>query len=144
MAGNPIVGPVRRSAQTAEFFDWTARGELPIRRCVACGRYWEPRVTTCGSCGAGPLETVAARGPARVVSWAVIHEAAPDGTTTPVILVIAQLAEGPWWWSRVRSADPAELACGTELILECAAHPEAESIPVFRLAPTQALDLSGP
>lgn len=72
------------------------------------------------------------------MSWAVAHERRPGGETEQVVLVIAQLAAGPWLWSRVVGAGASDVTIGTQLVVEFAAHSSGETIPVFRLASEEA------
>jgi uncharacterized protein len=46
--------------------------------------------------------------------------------------VIAELDEGPWWWSRLEGADPAGLTVGTRLTIGFRSGGE-EHVPVFEL-----------
>jgi uncharacterized OB-fold protein len=47
-------------------------------------------------------------------------------------LGIAELAEGPWWWSQIVDADPAQLRVGTPLQIIFARHDaQDEAVPVF-------------
>jgi uncharacterized protein len=123
------VGPVERDDATAEFFDGTAVGRLLLRRCET-GHYSEPAAAQCTTCGSLRLEWAAASGGASLVSWAV--STAGD---ISVVLVIAELDEGPWWWSQLAAADPVGLVVGDRLTLDFA-RPDAgpEAVPVFRLA----------
>jgi uncharacterized OB-fold protein len=128
------VGPVDRDEQTAAFFDGTAAGQLLLRRCPD-GHYSEPQAAQCTTCGRLALEWAAASGGASLVSWAVSWFG--DVAT---VLVIAELDEGPWWWSQLAGAEPAGLSAGTRLRLAFA-RPDTgpgetahEAVPVFELA----------
>ena len=127
------VGPVDRDEQTAEFFDGTRAGTLLLRRCQQ-GHYSEPQVAQCTTCGRLELDWAAASGGASLVSWAVSWS-----RDVATILVIAELDEGPWWWSQLTGADPAGLIVGTRLRLAFA-RPDTgpdeaphEAVPVFEL-----------
>ena len=51
------------------------------------------------------------------------------------MLAIAQLAEGPWWWSQIVDvSDPAVLRAGLPLRIGFEQPDGSEPIPVFRLA----------
>lgn len=127
------VGPVSRDAATAAFFDGTAAGQLMLRRCPA-GHVSEPSAAQCTTCGETGLDWVAAVGGASLVSWAVAWSR-PSQAPSRTVLVIAELDEGPWWWSQLAGADPAELAVGTRLRLDFRrAGDEHEAVPVFVLA----------
>jgi hypothetical protein len=47
--------------------------------------------------------------------------------------VIAELDEGPWWWSQLDGADPARLTVGTLLVIAFR-DGGGERVPVFELA----------
>jgi uncharacterized protein len=130
------VGPVARDEETAEFFDGTAAGKFLLRGCTACGAVSAPQAKQCGTCGSTELAWQQAAGAASLVSWTVTHTK-PDqaGNTRSQVLVIAELDEGPWWWSQLVDADPAILRPGTRLRIAFArAGEESEYVPVFRLA----------
>jgi len=129
------VGPVTRDAATAEFFDATAAGKFLLRRCAA-GHFSEPPAAQCTTCASTELRWEAARGGATLVSWAVAwSRPAAGGEPQPTVLAIAELDEGPWWWSQLVDADPANLAAGRRLRIEFRrADKEHEAVPVFGLA----------
>lgn len=130
------IRPVARDDRTAEFLDGTAAGLFLLRECRACHRVSAPQALRCGHCGATELTWRPAAGGASVVSWAVTHtKPDADGATHTEVIVIAELDEGPWWWSRVMDADPDAIAVGTRLRVDFArAGEDCEYVPVFRLA----------
>jgi uncharacterized protein len=130
------LGLVARDEQTAEFLDGAARGEFLIQRCSACGRHSGPQARQCHACGSAELSWVPASGAATIVSWAIAHgRPAADGTATTAVLAIAQLAEGPWWWSQIADvSDPGRLRAGQPLRIDFERPDGSEAIPVFRLA----------
>jgi uncharacterized OB-fold protein len=129
------VGPVARDAATAEFFDGTAAGKFLLLRCPA-GHFSEPSAAQCTTCGSTSLLWEAARGGATLVSWAIARgRPAGDSEPQPTVLVIAELDEGPWWWSQLVDAEPENLAVGQRLRIEFRrAAVEHEAVPVFALA----------
>jgi uncharacterized protein len=131
------VGPVSRDAATAEFFDGTAADQLLLRACPA-GHFSEPAAAQCTTCSATALRWAPASGGATLVSWAVIPESSSGGNTggvPPCVLVIAELDEGPWWWSRLADAESGQLAVGRRLRIEFRrADGDHEAVPVFVLA----------
>jgi uncharacterized OB-fold protein len=130
------VGAVVRDERTAPFFDGTAAGQFLLRKCQQCQALLTPYAVQCGPCGSTDLTWEPAGGGAKVVSWVVPHTK-PDanGHTDTTVLAIAELDEGPWWWSQVVDADPAAVAMGTRLRIDFQrANDESEYVPVFRLA----------
>lgn len=126
---------VRRDAETAEFFDGTARGQFLLRHCTACGELAEPEVRRCPNCESEALGWQPAAGGAAVVSWAVVHHRSSDGQARqPSVVVIAQFDEGPFWWAEVLDADPAQMAAGQRLRLTFQPVPDHETVPAFLLA----------
>lgn len=135
------VGPVTRDAATAEFFDGTAAGQFLLRHCPACGAVSAPQAGQCERCAATGLGWRAAAGDATLISWTITH-GKPGSGARPAVLCIAQLAEGPWWWSRIENAEPGQLRSGMPLRVEYRRHaPDSEAVPVF--VPADADDLAG-
>jgi uncharacterized protein len=129
------VGPVDRDEATAEFFDGTTAGQFLLRRCPA-GHFSEPPSAACTTCTSTDLSWARAAGGATLVSWTVVWERA-SGDTEPdrTVLVIAELDEGPWWWSQLVGAHPSSLAVGQRLRVEFRrAAADHEAVPVFALA----------
>ena len=127
------VGPVTRDAATAEFFDGTAAGQFLLRHCTDCDALSAPQAAQCERCCSTALDWRPASGDAILVSWTVAH-GRPDasGTASRTILGIAELAEGPWWWSQIVDADPARLHVGTPLrIIFRRYDAQHEAVPVF-------------
>jgi uncharacterized OB-fold protein len=141
------AGRVSRDEQTAAFFDAAAAGALLISRCASCGQAAEPMAVSCHGCGGTELEPLRASGGAALVSWTVCHPRPSGGaggssagagtghdSDGPVILVIGELDEGPWWWALLTGADPGTLRAGQRLRLAFEHPPDSEPVPVFRLA----------
>jgi hypothetical protein len=127
---------VARDEPTAEFFDGMASGLFLLRRCESCQAISVPQAKQCETCGSTGLGWQPASGGAHVVSWAVAHSKPDrDGTTRTQVLAIAELDEGPWWWSQVTDADPSAIQAGTRLrIVFERASDDSEYVPVFQLA----------
>jgi uncharacterized OB-fold protein len=126
---------MRRDGNTAPFLDGTARGEFLLLRCRVCSNIGGPQESQCTVCGSIESDWVESSGAAWVVSWSVVHGRPVEGQPAPnTITVIAELDEGPWWWSQVVGADPAELATGRRLRVAFEEAEGGEMLPVFRLA----------
>ena len=129
------VGPVVRNEATTPFFDATARGEFLIRRCTKCGSASTPMAEQCPVCGSTALDWERAAGGASLVSWTVFHDPAADGAPeTVTVLAIAELDEGPWWWSLLADAEPGALRAGQRLCLDFERNGDHEAVPIFRPA----------
>jgi uncharacterized protein len=130
------VGRVARNAGTEEFFDGAAEGKFLLRVCEPSGHVSRPQVRQCAVCGSSALRWEPASGRASLVSWVVIHGRVVEGQEPPPVTVpvIAQLEEGPWWWSVLLGADPATLTEGHPLRIEFDRPEGSEAVPVFVLA----------
>jgi len=131
------AGLVGRDDTTAAFFDGAAEGQFLIRRCEPAGHVSRPQARQCSTCGSTDLQWVAASGRARLVSWAVVppRRVAPDETPgPPTVIVVAELDEGPWWWSQISGVDPGALAEGARLRMAFERPEGGEAVPVFELA----------
>jgi hypothetical protein len=128
------LGTVRRDRDTAPFLDGAARGEFLLRRCRHCANIGGPQEAQCPACGSVAAEWIPAAGTARVISWSAVHGRAADGQTEPQnITVIAEFDEGPWWWSQIVDADPAEVETGRRIRVSFAPAEGGEILPVFQL-----------
>jgi uncharacterized OB-fold protein len=125
------VGPVTRDAATADFFDGTAAGQFLLRHCLACDAVSAPQAAQCERCASTVLDWRPAAGDATLVAWAIAHRKGADGEALDIVC-IAELAEGPWWWSRIEDAGPDGLHPGMPLRIEFRRHSaDAEAVPVF-------------
>ncbi|MGP4021573.1 Zn-ribbon domain-containing OB-fold protein [Saccharopolyspora sp. 5N708] len=120
---------VARNAESAAFFDGTARGELLVRRCPRCSLVIAPNVPQCPDCAATGLVWQPARGTATLVTWTVVPD--PDGA--PVVAGIVELTEGPWLHARILVA-PEELTEGLALSVDFQRDGDGEAVPVFHAA----------
>lgn len=128
------AGVVGRDDSTAAFFDGTAAGEFLLRCCTPFGHLSRPQVRQCATCGSTDLRWERASGGARLVSWAVApgRPAAPDEPPPlPTVVAVAELDEGPWWWSQIVGAEPGSLAEGQRLRIRFERAEGGEAVPVF-------------
>jgi hypothetical protein len=126
--------PVQRDGKSAPFFDAAARGRVAIRRCSSCGRHSPPEAVACAHCGGLDLTWAESDGPARLVSWTVVHRAPNPvfAELVPYTVGIVELAEGPWLYARIADDEPSTLHAGLPLHAEFEPAAEgAESYPVF-------------
>jgi uncharacterized protein len=128
------VGPILRDDATARFFDGTARGEFLIPRCPTSRAALQPQAEQCPSTGSTDLTWEAASGLAKVVSWTVLSRKQSDGLVLRGVFVIAELDEGPWWWSQLVDVEPEKVYEGQRLRIDFQRDGVHEAIPVFREA----------
>jgi uncharacterized OB-fold protein len=126
------IGPVARNDATAEFFDATAEGRFLIKRCPDAHAS-RPQSKICDVCASPDLSYEQASGRARLVTWAVVAPRSSEGPSQ--VPAIAQLEEGPWWWSAVIGVDPAELKVGQPVRIGYARAEGGEAVPVFVVDP---------
>lgn len=126
------VLPLQRDAQSAAFFDATAKGELLLRRCTVCRHWNAPGTITCARCGSTILTWERAAGFGQVASWAVVHP--KPGRGEPTAVGIIELDEGPWLRGQLRVSAEA-LRIGLRVVAGYAAADGGEAIPVFYPAP---------
>ena len=118
---------IARDDASAEFFDGTARGELMVKQCDACGHHLRPDAISCSKCYANELSWVVATGRGSLVSWIVVHGSERE----PPIVALVELEEGPWLHARLVDVDSSALSVGVPLVVDFEPAGE-EQIPVFR------------
>jgi hypothetical protein len=94
-AALPIPVP-ERTPETEPFWSATARGQLVLAHCDACGTViWYPK-TLCPACGATSISWVEASGHGSVYSFTVVHRApGPFKDAVPFVIAYVELDEGP-------------------------------------------------
>jgi uncharacterized protein len=85
----PVVSP-----DTVFFWEGTARHELRIQRCGACGTLRHPPGPMCQVCGFARPEYDVAAGTGEVYSYVVHHHPPVPGRTLPIVIALVQLTEG--------------------------------------------------
>jgi len=113
--------PARRDQMTADWFDALASERLLVRACPE-GHISRPDVLACDVCGGLDLTWVESNGRGVIVSRAVDH-----ATNPPTSLVIVELAEGPWLFTRSEGAD---VAVGDVVTVRFVHALEGDSYPV--------------
>lgn len=125
------VGQLRRDADTAEYLDGTARGQLLLRSCAECGAASEPQTRQCWQCDAVDLGWKEAAGDGVLISWAISHDRSDTRSAAQTVFGIVELAEGPWLWAQIL-ADREVLGADLRLRVEFRRLADgSEAIPVF-------------
>ncbi|KAA5826017.1 OB-fold domain-containing protein [Saccharopolyspora hirsuta] len=130
----PIV-PVARDAESAPFYDGTARGELLLRRCEDCSSVSAPNAESCSACSCARLAWVPALGTAKLVTWTVVHGRSPaDGEPVRIVAGLVEVTEGPWLYARIVDIAPEDVTSGLALVVGFDHAEGSETVPVFRPA----------
>jgi uncharacterized OB-fold protein len=109
-----IIRPVR-NRDTEFFWEGTARGELRIQKCNACGQLRHPPGPLCPSCHAADRGYVVASGRGTIFSFLVHHAPRMPGRELPVTLALVELDEGVRMVATVTGA-PEDLAIGDPVV----------------------------
>jgi uncharacterized OB-fold protein len=94
---DPVAADVLRpvvSPDTAFFWEGTARHELRIQRCGACGALRHPPGPMCQVCGFARPEYDVAAGTGEVYSYVVHRHPPVPGRPLPIVIALVQLTEG--------------------------------------------------
>jgi uncharacterized protein len=125
---------VSRDEASTPFFDGTARGQLLIRRCRACGTAYPPQQRRCPD--GSDLAWEESSGLGVLITWAVDHSppldpllASPDGRTSTYGIV--ELSEGPWLQVPIVRANPDDLAEGLAMRVDWIRPGDGECLPAF-------------
>jgi 3-oxo-4,17-pregnadiene-20-carboxyl-CoA hydratase alpha subunit len=100
------------TADTAFFWDGTARGELRIQRCGGCGTLRHPPGPMCPGCGADKPEYIVAAGTGEIYSYVVHHHPPVPGRQVPFVVALVQLTEGVRMVGELLGADPEQVTIG--------------------------------
>ncbi|RRJ85709.1 DNA-binding protein [Gulosibacter macacae] len=104
----PAPAPIP-TPETREFWEGTARRELRIQRCTACGKhYFHPRpFCPDPTCASDAVEWTVVSGRARLSSYVINHRPLPMfEVTEPQIIAIVTLDEGPRMMTNLIGVDP--------------------------------------
>lgn len=106
---NPFPVAVRRTDDSAVFFDMAAEGAVMLRRCLVCGVVRGPQELVCGACHHTDWEPVAAQGTASLVTWTAVHRSPVPGLDAPYTVALVECPEGPWMFVRLLDSDGRDL-----------------------------------
>ena len=130
-AAGEVLRPVV-TADTAFFWDGTARGELRIQRCGGCGALRHPPGPMCPACGGDKPEYVLAAGTGEVYSYVVHHHPPVPGHQAPFVVALVQLTEGVRMVGELLGADPEQVRIGMPVRAEFAKVDGDLTLPAWR------------
>lgn len=120
-----------KSSFSAPWFEACNDGRLLLQRCGTCSQFqFYPRIL-CAHCGADTPAWAEASGDATLASFTVVRRAVSKAYTTPYVVALVQLAEGPQLMSHIVDVESDALRIGMPLTLRFEAWSEDTSMPVF-------------
>jgi len=134
LAAGDVLRPVV-TADTAFFWDGTARGELRIQRCGGCGALRHPPGPMCPACGADKPEYLLAAGTGEVYSYVVHHHPPVPGRQAPFVVALVRLTEGVRMVGELLGADPDKVSIGLPVRAEFVRVDSGLTLPAWRENP---------
>jgi uncharacterized OB-fold protein/acyl dehydratase len=99
-------------------YDGYRAHELRIPRCNGCGRLFFPPSPRCSECGSFDMGYTVASGRATLYSFTVVHHPQVPGFRYPLVVALAELAEGVRFVADVVGIRPDQVEIGMSLELE--------------------------
>jgi uncharacterized OB-fold protein len=115
-------------------WDGTARNELLLQRCSACGAFRHPPSPICQNCLSDRAEWVPASGRGTVYTFAVVRQALGRGweEKVPYVVAVIELDEGPRFLSNVVNVDPDTVRIGLPVEVTYVERTDAPTLPLFQ------------
>ena len=117
---------------SAYFWEGTARGQLRLQSCNACGALRHPPGPACPDCGALDRGYVVASGLGHVFSYVIHHHPPVPGKELPIVIALIDLDEGVRMVGEV-ACDPEEIAIGERLQVDFDRVDDDLTLPIWRL-----------
>jgi uncharacterized OB-fold protein len=127
-----IIRPVR-DRDTEFFWEGTARGELRIQKCNACGLLRHPPGPMCPSCHAADRGHVVASGRGTIFSFLTHQAPLLPGREVPLSIALVELEEGVRVVATVTGA-PEQLAIGDAVVVDFDRLDDETTLPTWRVA----------
>lgn len=123
------------NAETAPFWEATARGVLLLQRCNGCGStIWYPR-WICPICGSTDSSWYEGSGRGTIYSFTVVRRGdGPYREVAPYVLAYVELEEGPRMVTNIVVEDPDTLVVGQRVVVAFTDTGEGSALPRFRPA----------
>ncbi len=120
------------------FWEWTARGELRLQSCTACGEIAWPVVKACEACGSAELEWARMSGRGALASWCTFERDYYRGLLPlPWDTILVELEEGPLFIANPHGFAREEMTVGMPVevtFIPCEDQAGTFMLPVFRKA----------
>ena len=136
MSDLPAKPAPRQDAASADYWAHSARGELMLQRCAACGHVQHYPRRCCSACQAQTLDTLVASGRGRVRSFTIIRRAvsAAFDADVPYIVALIELAEGPTLMTNLLEVADVERVRIGDAVTLCFEQRGEVAVPQFRPA----------
>ncbi|HEX4111755.1 MAG TPA: Zn-ribbon domain-containing OB-fold protein [Stellaceae bacterium] len=123
------ISPPAINPETKPFWDAAAKGQLLVKKCLACGElHYYPR-SLCPFCHSDRTEWLAASGQGTIYSWSVMRRA-PE----PYAIAYVTLAEGPRMLTNIVDCSFDDLKIGNAVTLVWKPSEGGPAVPMFTLA----------
>ena len=120
----PAINP-----ETKPFWDAAAKGQLTIKKCLACGELHHYPRSLCPFCHSDRTEWLAASGQGTIYSFSVMRRA-PE----PFAIAYVTLAEGPRMLTNIVDCSFDDIAIGKAVKLVWKPSEGGPAVPMFTLA----------
>ncbi len=117
---------------SAYFWEGTAKRELRIQTCIACGALRHPPGPACPACGALERGYVVASGRGTVFSFVVHRHPPVPGKELPICIALIDLEEGVRMVGELVDVAPEELEIGMPVEVDWRRVDEELTLPVWR------------
>jgi uncharacterized OB-fold protein len=127
----PLIRPVV-NRDTAYFWAGTAKGELRIQQCGACGELRHPPGPMCPHCNETKPTHIVSSGLGEVYSYVVHHHPPVPGHTLPFVIALVELEEGVRLLAELVDVAPDDVSVGMPVRIDFARVDDELTMPVWR------------
>lgn len=127
----PLIRPVV-NRDTAYFWEGTAKGELRIQQCGACGELRHPPGPMCPHCNETKPTHIVSSGLGEVYSYVVHHHPPVPGHTLPFVIALVELEEGVRLLAELVDVAPDDVSVGMPVRIDFARVDDELTMPVWR------------
>lgn len=118
-------------SQTQAWWDATSERRLLVQRCGSCGHHQHYPRALCTACGSTDLSYVEASGHGTVYSFSVVHRAPHPAFSSPYVVALVRLAEGPVLLTNLVGVSQDAIRCEMPVVLTWEDLPDGRRLPLF-------------
>ena len=123
---------LKANADYRHYFDCALKGQLVLKKCMACGHVQFPPRHLCPVCWSDQLEWIEHSGHGRVFSVTTVHRAPVPGMVTPYMLAMVELDGGPRVMANIVGSDSGQAQIGDKVSVAFERRGDA-ALPQFRM-----------